>query len=154
MPSFFQKGQPAALRNILDGDAARQKEAIWGYLAQGTNAPSPQPRPPIPVTVPRADSGPLVAQIPIQVPGAGLVESICVLTAQNDLALYDLGTAALRNLFTGAAIFRNPNGGRSFMLQGTPLLTGTSAPPPILLITQAGREPATNVIFHGYDRLA
>src|SRR5688500_614318 len=39
MPAIFERGKPATLAAVLDGDAARQKDALWAYLAQGKDAP-------------------------------------------------------------------------------------------------------------------
>src|SRR5439155_16283091 len=38
MPGVFPHGQPATLATVLDGDPARQKDALWAYLALGTDA--------------------------------------------------------------------------------------------------------------------
>src|SRR5262249_30793472 len=62
MPAIFLKGRPAPLPSVLDGDPAKQKDALWGYFALGKSAPSPKPAPPLPITAPAAGESPLVAQ--------------------------------------------------------------------------------------------
>lgn len=140
MPQVFRKGQAATLHSVLEGDPVRQKEAIWGYLSRGRDAPSPRPLPPLAVEVPA--EGPLVAQIPVRLPDNALVESICVLTASHDLLVYDVGTLSLRGAFTGARLFRHVKGRtRTWSAAGTPV--PGFAPPPAF----AGP-------FLGYDRLS
>jgi hypothetical protein len=34
MPAIFPRGEPAALRSVLEGDAGKQKDALWGHFAQ------------------------------------------------------------------------------------------------------------------------
>jgi hypothetical protein len=35
MPAIFPKGQPATLRAVLDGDASKQRDALWAYFSMG-----------------------------------------------------------------------------------------------------------------------
>ena len=122
MPGVFPHGKPAMLASILDGDSAKQKDALWAYLAKGKDAPSPAPPPALPITPPAKGEPALVAQIPIRMPDGKAIESICVLTANNDLLVYDLGEAAPHTLFTGGQILRNVQGRiRQFLAAGTGL---------------------------------
>jgi mono/diheme cytochrome c family protein/glucose/arabinose dehydrogenase len=154
MPAIFRKGEPATLQTVLAGDADRQRDAIWAYLAQGSRAESPKPRPPTPIAAPGAGMPPLVAQIPIQLPDLSVVESICVLYGTHDLLLYDVGTLSLRNVYTGAQILRRAHVWRGYLLTGTPAGAATTAAGAQVLITPRGRENATTRTLHGYDRLA
>jgi cytochrome c2/glucose/arabinose dehydrogenase len=120
MPQIFRKGQPATIESVLGGDANRQKDALWAYFAKGKEAPDPRSLPPVPVTAPRPGEPPLVAVIPIHLPDKSVVESLCVLTAEGDLLLYDLGANGLREVYLGAEILRVPRDRRSFALKGTP----------------------------------
>ena len=58
------------------------------------------------VDVPGPGDMPIVAQIPIHLPGGRVVESICVLTASHDLLMYDLATGNPETIFTGGQILR------------------------------------------------
>jgi glucose/arabinose dehydrogenase len=153
MPAIFRRGERAALDSVLHGDAARQKDAIWAYLAQGKKAPSPKPRTAIPVAVP--PGSPLLSQVPVQLPDLALIESVCVLYGSHDAVVYDLGRAALANVYTGARLLRQANVWRSYQLAGTALL----APPVpgktdrISLSGPRGLEPLSSTVLHGYDRL-
>src|SRR5262249_4453052 len=68
MPAIFSKGQPAPLQAVLDGDPAKQKDALWSYFALGKDAPSPKPPPSMPIASPATGEPPLVAQIPVRLP--------------------------------------------------------------------------------------
>ncbi len=137
MPQVFKRGQPASLK-MLDGDAAKQKEAIWAYLGKGKSAPAPKPLPQLEIAVP-AD-GPLVAQVPVVLPDKSVVEAIVVLYPSHDLVVYDVGALSLRNVFTGARLLRNVRGrNRGYTVSGTPI-------GPDLKKAQVGP-------FLGYDRL-
>jgi mono/diheme cytochrome c family protein len=143
MPSVFSHGKPATLSTILDGDAAKQKDALWAYFALGKGAPSPKPPPAVPVATPSIAEGVLVAQIPIRLPDGKAVESICVLTPANELLVYDLGEGRPRALLTGAQILRNVQGRiRQFFAAGTV----------VELQTMSELKP-TSRTFLGYDRL-
>jgi cytochrome c551/c552/glucose/arabinose dehydrogenase len=155
MPAIFPKGEPASLRSLLDGDSARQRDALWGYLALGKEAPSPKPPPPLPVGTPSRGEPPLVAQIPIHLPDGKTLESICVLYPSHDLLVYDLGTGALHNAYTGAVILREMQGRlRSFRVAGRPVGHGSLGDPALRLLGPLKRETASGWTFHGYDRLA
>ena len=138
MPQIFKHGKPATLGHVLDGDAAKQKDALWNYFAMGPDAPAPKPLPALAVTVP-AD-GPLVAQIPLFLPDKKAVEAIAVLFPTNDLLVFDVQTLAVRAVYVGARISRTVKGRiRQYHATGTPVPCGPLDPPP-------GR-------FEGYDRL-
>jgi hypothetical protein len=154
MPAIFPKGQPPGLPSVLDGDPLRQKDALWSYFALGKQAPSPKPPPPLPVDAPRAGEPPLVAQIPIRLPGGPTVEGICVLYGSHDLIVYDVGAGALHSAYTGAQILRDVQGRlRTFSAAGTPIGTGFRADPAVQLVGPGKPEVPTNRTFHGYDRL-
>jgi glucose/arabinose dehydrogenase/cytochrome c551/c552 len=154
MPSIFARGQPASLNTILDGEPVRQKDALWNYFALGKDAPSPKPPPPLPVTTPSAGEPPLIAQIPIRLPDGHTVESICVLSNQHDLLIYDLGTGAPHSLFTGAQIVRQVQGRlRSYSATGTFVKPALASKTPIQLGGSIKPESPTAWIMHGYDRL-
>jgi len=138
MPQIFKIGMPATLGHILDGDAQKQKDALWNYFALGPDAPAPRPLPLLPVVAP--SDGPLVAQIPLVLPDKKIVESIAVLFASNDLLVFEVGTLSVRAVFVGARINRTVKGRiRQYVVSGTPVVFGPLDPP-------AGR-------FEGYDRL-
>ncbi|HYG75179.1 MAG TPA: hypothetical protein VEK08_09280 [Planctomycetota bacterium] len=150
MPQIFTHGQPATIKSVLDGDVARQKEAIWAYLSLGKEAPSPKPLPAVPVDIPPAGAPPLVAQIPIRLPDKANVESICVAYGSHDLLVYDIGALKLRGAYSGAQILRNVRGRtRTFSLAGVALteFTASSA-------IDALTSPPQAVELLGYERLA
>jgi cbb3-type cytochrome oxidase cytochrome c subunit/glucose/arabinose dehydrogenase/cytochrome c551/c552 len=154
MPSIFVRGQPATLNTILDGDAVRQKDALWNYFALGKDAPSPKPPPPLPVTPPAAGEPPLIAQIPIRLPDGRIVESICLLSDQHDLVIYDLGIGAPHSLFTGGQIVRHVQGRlRSYSAAGTYLKPALASKTPLHVSDGSKRESPTAWTLHGYDRL-
>jgi cytochrome c2 len=116
MPQIFKKGQPATLKNLLEGDAEKQKEALWAYLSKGKDAPSPKPLPALAV------EGPLVAQIPLLLPDRKVVEGLCVLTADHDLLVFDVGGLRLHSAYVGARLLRTVRGRiRGYAVQGTPV---------------------------------
>ncbi len=156
MPSIFPKGQPAALTNVLHGDPGQQKAALWGYFALGRAAPSPKPPPPLPVTFPAAGEPVIVAQIPVRVPGGGgPVESICVLTADHDLIVYDVGAAVVHSCYTGARLLRSVQGRlRTYTVSGTPVEPRPAADAGLGLTGAGQMEVPTAKTFLGYDRLA
>ncbi|HVK12680.1 MAG TPA: hypothetical protein VM597_28275, partial [Gemmataceae bacterium] len=122
MPSVFPHGQPATLATVLDGDAAKQKDALWALLALGKDAPSPKPPPPVPVDAPAAGEPVIVAQIPLRFPDGKVIESLSVLSDQHDLLVYDLATGSPFRLLTGGQILRNVQGRiRQFLAAGTPV---------------------------------
>jgi glucose/arabinose dehydrogenase/mono/diheme cytochrome c family protein len=154
MPGITPKGKPATLQSVLDGDPAKQRDALWAYLALGKDAPSPKPPPPLAVSAPAAGEAPLVAQIPIRLPAGGTVESITILFGRGDLLIYDLGATAPHSLFTGAQIVRNIQGRlRSYSAAGT--MAGTlAADNPLQLAAADKSEMPKALTLHGYDRLA
>jgi glucose/arabinose dehydrogenase len=155
MPAIFSKGKPATLASVLDGDPAKQKDALWSYFALGKAAPSPKPPPPLPVASPLAGESPLVAQIPIRLPGGDMVESLCLLYDSHDLIVYDLGAGTLRNAYTGAQILRSVQGRlRTFTVAGTAVGTGFAADPPLQLVGPGKPEIPVSRTLLGYDRLA
>lgn len=125
MPTIFERGKPAQLTSILDGDAAKQKDALWHYFALGKEAPSPKAPPPVPVAAPGNREPALVAQIPIRLPDDSVVESICVLTNEYDLLIYDLAAMSPHSFRAGSQILRTVEGRhRRFLASdsGAPLL--------------------------------
>jgi len=149
MPAVFQKGQPAKLHTAFGNDADKQKEAIWDYLSKGKDAVSPKSPPPTPVPPPAAGGPPLIAQIPI----GSVAEALCVLTGSHDVLLYDVGSATLLNVYTGAQILRKSRP-RGFTVAGTPAAAaGIDANPSFELVTAGRREAPSSFRFHGYDRL-
>jgi cytochrome c551/c552/glucose/arabinose dehydrogenase len=155
MPAIFPRGRPATLGSVLDGDPSRQKDALWAYFAAGTAAPAPEPPPPLPIAAPAAGAPPLVAQVPIHMPAAGVVEAIVLLTPTHDLVVYDLASHAPRHVLTGARILRTVEGRiRAFLASGTPFGDGLAADRPWQLVARGmPREPVAREL-HGYDRLA
>lgn len=138
MPQIFKHGLPATLGHVLDGDAAKQKDALWAYFSLGPDAPAPKPLPLLPVVVP--PDGPLVAQVPVVLPDKKIVEAILVVFPTNDALVFDVGTLAVRAVYTGARVVRQVKGRiRQFHISGTPVVFGPLDPPP-------GK-------FEGYDRL-
>jgi mono/diheme cytochrome c family protein len=143
MPSVFPHGKPAMLASVLDGDPAKQKDALWAYLARGKDAPSPAPPPAMPVAPPAKGEDLIVAQIPIRTPDGKAREAICVLTADHDLLVYDLGRYAVSGLFVGGQIQRNVQGRiRQFLASGTAVGVSTAA-----------KLNRTDLAFLGYERL-
>jgi glucose/arabinose dehydrogenase/cytochrome c551/c552 len=153
MPTIFIKGKAATLASVLDGDPAKQKEALWSYFALGKDAPGPKPPPPLPVPAPLVGEAPLVAQIPVRLPGGDLVESLCILYDSHDLIVYDLD-GTLRGCYTGAQILRAVQGRlRTYTVAGTPVGTGFASEPPLQLIGADKPELPLGRTLHGYDRL-
>jgi mono/diheme cytochrome c family protein len=154
MPGIFRKGERAQIPTLFDGDAQKQKAALWAYFALGKAAPSPKSLPPTPVPSPPPDGPPLVAQIPIHLPDRSIVEGLCVLYSTHDLLLYDVGRLTLRDVYCGAQILRVPGGRRSFELVGTQVGTGFVAELALELVGPDSREAPKSARFLGYDRLA
>jgi mono/diheme cytochrome c family protein/cytochrome c551/c552 len=150
MPAVFTHGQLAPLNTVLDGDPAKQKDALWAYLARGKDAPSPAPPPPLPIAAPAAGEPLLAAQVPIRLSDGRFVESITLLSADHDLLVYDLGEGKPKALFTGGQILRTVQGRiRQFLAAGTP--AELVAPPGWELL---GRPKPADRTLLGYDRLA
>ena len=155
MPAIFPHGNRASIATIVDGDPARQKEALWGYFSLGRDAPAPKPPPPFPVAAPAPGTSPLVAQIPIRLPDGAVVEALCLLTDHHDLLVYDLATGAPRALFTGGEILRNVQGRtRQFLASGSPAGFARTEVSSVSLITRGSAEVGSGRAVHGYDRLA
>jgi glucose/arabinose dehydrogenase len=155
MPAIFSKGKPATLPSVLDGDPVKQKEALWNYFALGKEAPGPKPPPPLPVPTPVAGEPPLVAQVPVRLPGGDIVESICILYDSHDLVVYDVGAGTLRGCYTGAQILRSVQGRlRTYTVAGTPVGTGFATDPGLQLVGPGKPEVPLSRTLHGYDRLA
>jgi len=154
MPAVFPKGKPATLTTVLDGDAARQRDALWSYFTLGKAAPSPKPPPPLPVTSPTPSEPPLVAQIPVRLPGATTpIESICILFGSHDLVVYDVGAGALHSAYVGGQLLRNVQGRlRTFTVAGKPVGNGFGVNPAFQLLGGDRPEPG-GVSLRGYDRL-
>jgi cytochrome c551/c552 len=152
MPTIFNHGKPATLAAILDGDAPKQKDALWAYFALGTDAPSPKPPPPVPITAPTENEDPLVAQIPIHLPDGKIVESLCLLSAKHDLLVYDLAEGTPHTLFTGGQILRNVQGRvRQFLAVGDGRDVAVASP--FRLNIKGKAEAPTMRTLLGYDRL-
>lgn len=155
MPAIFARGQPATLASVLGGNPGKQKDALWSYFAQGKRAPAPKPPQPFPIAGPQPGESPLVAQIPIHLPDRTVVESLCVLSANHDLLVYDLGRFAPRQLFCGAQILRSVQGrSRKFLASGTPGGHSLDVEPALKLRGVAGPEVPDAFELHGYDRLS
>jgi cytochrome c2 len=154
MPAIFPRGQKASLTAILDGDPAKQREALWAYFARGRDAPAPKPPPPVPIEAPAPDAPPLVAQIPIRPLDGAAIEALCLLNDQHDLLIYDLAAGAPHGLFTGAQILRNVQGRtRQFLAAGEPVGLGLAAGPALQLVVGGKPEAPEARALHGYDRL-
>jgi mono/diheme cytochrome c family protein len=153
MPAIFERGKPASLASVLDGDPIRQKDALWGYFSLGANAPAPQSPSPVPIETPTAGT-PLVAQIPIRMPDGTVVESVSVLTAANDLLIYDIARAAPVSLLTGAQILRDAHGRtRRFLAAGTLAADGWPAESIEQLFAKHRAKSIPKLEFEGYDRV-
>ncbi len=150
MPGVFPHGKPAMLTSVLDGDPAKQKDALWAYLAMGKDAPSPAAPPAVPVNPPAKGEEVLVAQIPIRLPDGKAVESICVLSADSDLMVYDLNEVKPVALFVGGQILRNVQGRiRQFLASGTAVELKATA-----LGELSSRGKPSKITLLGYDRRA
>jgi glucose/arabinose dehydrogenase len=120
MPAFFPKGRPAGLRSSLGGDAAKQREALWGYFSLGQDAPSPKPPPPLAVAAPPAGAPPIAAHIPVRLPDDVILEGLCVLHPSHDIIVHDAASGTLRGVYAGARLLRGVEGRlRTFTLAGT-----------------------------------
>jgi mono/diheme cytochrome c family protein len=156
MPSAFPHGRPATIQSVLDGDTARQREAIWSYLALRRSAPPPKPAPPLAVTAPATNEPAIVAQIPLHMPGRAPVESISMLTSDHDLIVYDVGAASVRGLFVGGQILRIAQGRlRTFNAAGRKIGSDWTADLPLRLAGTSDATDAERLVaqFRGYDRL-
>jgi len=148
MPAIFMKGKPASLSSVLDGDAARQKDALWSYFALGKKAPAPKPPPPLPVAGPQPGEPPLVALIPVHLPDGKVVESITILSSSHDLLVCDLNAGLIHSGYMGGQILRTVQGrSRTFVVSGTPMRNPFPTLAPWGLAAPAVRT------LQGYDRL-
>jgi glucose/arabinose dehydrogenase len=156
MPSAFQRGRPATLSTVLDGDAAIQRQALWDYLGLGRNAPAPKPAPPLPVAVPEAGEPAIVAQIPLRVFDNTPLECIALLTADHDLAVYDLAAASLRSVRVGGQILRHVHGRvRTYTADGRAIGADWLAEPAWQWKNAASPAlPIEQIVLRGYDRVA
>lgn len=155
MPTIFPHGQRAMLSAVLDGDAARQKDALWSYLARGSEAPEPAAPAPIPIAAPRGDEPALIAQIPIRLPDQNVVESLSILTKDEDLLVYDLAAWSPRALFIGGRVLRDVQARtRRFFADGTPTVSSL-APSPAWRLQRDGKGiDAETPDLHSHERLA
>jgi glucose/arabinose dehydrogenase/mono/diheme cytochrome c family protein len=154
MPAIFQRGKPALLKTVLDGDPGRQKDALWSYFALGPKAPSPKPPPPMAVAAPAADAPPLAALIPIRLPDNTLVESLSILYGSHDLIVYDVNAATAHSGFTGAHILREVQGRlRRFLVSGTPLPARLAVTPAYQLLGGDNPEPVQTAAYLCHDLL-
>lgn len=152
MPSIFMKGRPAMLSSVLDGDVAKQKDALWTYFIVG--GPEPKPPAPIPVVSPAKGEPALVAQIPVRLPNNTLIEGICVLNDAGDLFVYDLATYSLHSRFVGGQIQRTTQGrDRIFHAAGTQVGDDLRVETPLQLAANDKAESPVAKSLHGYDRL-
>lgn len=152
MPSFFRRGEPARL-DFLDREASRQKDALWAYLSLGKEAPAPQPKPPLALPTPPHHAPPLVAQVPLLLPDARLVEGLCVWYGSHDLLVYDVEKTTLRGVYRGARLLRHANIWRTLQLSGDAVVSSMLTDPPLRLLGPSEPEHPTAAVFAGYDRL-
>jgi glucose/arabinose dehydrogenase/cytochrome c553 len=154
MPSIFRRNQPAAVSTILGGDAMAQRDALWSYLEQGKDAPSPRSKPPIPIA---ANPGipPIVAQIPIQEPGKPFLESISLLFSTSDLIVFDVASLAISDMYTDARILRHAGGlGRTYSVAGRKVLANSGEDATIHLSRSDQRVASREGSFMAFDRLS
>jgi hypothetical protein len=139
MPQVFPaRGEPAPLRGILEGDAERQRDALWEFFALGAAAADPEPLPPIPIPPPE-DGSARVAQIPVRLPGGEEVESITIQTGAGDILVIDVADGTPRALLAGASLLRRAAGRvRSYTVEGEPV--------------RAAWEPIIAGALLGYER--
>jgi glucose/arabinose dehydrogenase/cytochrome c551/c552 len=151
MPAIFERGQPAKLRTVLDGDPVKQRDALWNYFLLGRAAPAPKPPPPVPIVAPAPRTPPLIARIPIRLPDGADVDSLSLLTACHDLVIYDLATGSLKRVFTGAQILRTVQGRtRRFLAAGSARELGGE---PSLRFVDGKAVKETIREYRGYDLL-
>lgn len=150
MPAIFPKGQPPSMRSILDGNAAKQREALWAYLSLGKQAPSPKAPPPLPIVAPA--NGPLIAQVPIRLPNGSTIEGIAMLYANGDLIDYDVGHGAVHSVHVGAQILRTVQGRLRFNSIRSNSVLEFGADLPLLLINNGKPETPKSNSFIAYER--
>jgi hypothetical protein len=151
MPAIFPKNQPATLTAVLDGDAFKQRDALWTYFALGKDAPDPKPPPPLPVRAP--SDGPLIAQMPARLPNGKTIESITLLYSNGDCVVYDLGRGSLNSAYAGAQILRSVQGRlRTNSISGSIAREWTEAAPIELSGPGPKKDTLRAMTFLGYDR--
>jgi mono/diheme cytochrome c family protein/glucose/arabinose dehydrogenase len=154
MPTIFERGKPAQLASVLDGDPAKQKDALWSYFARGKEAPSPKPPESLPIAAQEDEDYPLVAQVPVRLPDNEVVESLCVLDHEDTLLIYDLAAWAPRAVYTGARLLRNVQGRtRQFLASGTPEPVRWATGPALELVVEGRHEAPLERTLLGYDAL-
>jgi mono/diheme cytochrome c family protein len=153
MPGIFHQNQKALLNDVLNGDPAKQKDALWSYFAQGKDAPPPKAPPPFPVAGPAPNDAPLVAQIPIRLPDKTVVESLCLLTGRDDLLIYDLAAGAPHSFYTGGQILRSVQGRLRQYLAAGDAAGSLTAEPALQLVGAAKPELPVERQLLGYDHL-
>lgn len=154
MPAIYERGKPALLTSVLDGDPAKQKDALWSYFSRGKDAPEPKPAEPLPATAPAPGAPPLIAQVPLRMPDGKNVESLSILNSTHDLLVYDLNAGAPQALFTGARILRSVQGRlRPILASGTAVGANLAVEPAIELRLHDKSETAEQILL-GYDTLS
>lgn len=152
MPGIFPKDKPAQLASVLDGDALKQKDALWHYFALGAEAPSPKPPPPLPVSVPAPSS--LIAQVPMHLPDGTLFESITLLTPANDLVVYDVGSGRIHSIYVGGQVLRHVQGRlRKYSADGTLVPLPKNLKTPLKLVGGPKPEEPLARTLDGFDHL-
>lgn len=157
MPAVFPRGAKALVGAVLDGDAARQKDAIWAYLALGKQAPDPQG--PMPWLVePPPRKGPVrVAQIPLHLDERRVLESLTLCDADGRVLVVDLQRGGLVGIHVDAAIYRHVVGRRrTFVLSADSAKSrSVGFEQPLWLLELPGQQPQppSQVYFQSYDRL-
>ncbi|WP_169981066.1 hypothetical protein, partial [Tautonia rosea] len=153
MPAIFPEGR-TTLTSVLDGDATRQRDALWAYFTLGSDAPAPQAPPPVPLEAPGAGEPVLVAQIPIVLPDQSVVESMTMLNDRHDLVVYDLADHSPRAAFVGGRLLRTVQGRtRQFHGEGEPAGPVFLPGPSWTLIADGVPGRPIEWQFQGYDRL-
>ena len=150
MPAIFPKGQRASLTSVLDGDPAKQKEALWSYSALGKQAPSPKPAPPLPIVPPK--DYPLIAQMPVLLPNGKSIESITLAYANGDLIVYDLAAGGVHSATSALDYCARCKDGYGTTRSMAP--SSASSPPtdPLHLAIDDKPQSPKTVSFAGYER--
>jgi hypothetical protein len=154
MPSVFPRGKPALLASVVDGDPARQREALWHYFALGKKAPSPKPSPPLVINAPARGEPPLAALIPIRLTNGRIIESLTLLFPSHDMAIIDAGTGSLVNILTSAQLLRSVQGRlRTYSAAGTMARENLENTVPICLVRNGVVQRPSATSWLGYDSL-
>jgi hypothetical protein len=151
MPAIFPKGQPASLKSVLDGDSAKQKEALWSYFALGKQAPSPKSAPPLPIVPPK--DYPLIAQMPVRLPKGKSIESITLAYANGDLIVYDLSTGAVHSAYVGAQVLRTVQGRLRHNTIDGALVGEFALDRPVQLVIDGKAHSPKTISLLGYERI-